>query len=128
MRTLDPDDVVIRDDSGVIGLAGTMGGLRTEIDDDSTDLVLEAARFVPEPVARTARRHRLSSEASRRFERGVDPLFVVPGLELATQMVLDLCGGEASEMVVAGQIPDTSRSIAYRPSRVLGLAGLERAG
>jgi phenylalanyl-tRNA synthetase beta chain len=92
-RTLDPDDVVIRDDSGVIGLAGTMGGLHTEIDDDSTDLVLEAARFVAEPVARTARRHRLSSEASRRFERGVDRVLAPYASARAAQLLLEYGGG-----------------------------------
>ena len=92
-RTLDPDDVVIRDDSGVIGLAGTMGGLHTEIDDDSTDLVLEAARFVAETVARTARRHRLSSEASRRFERGVDRVLAPYASARAAQLLLEYGGG-----------------------------------
>jgi phenylalanyl-tRNA synthetase beta chain len=92
-RALDPDDVVIRDDSGVIGLAGTMGGLHTEIDDDSTDLVLEAARFVAEPVARTARRHRLSSEASRRFERGVDRVLAPYASARAAQLLLEYGGG-----------------------------------
>ena len=98
VRTLDPDDVVIRDDSGIIGLAGTMGGLHTEIDDDSTDLVLEAARFVPEPVARTARRHRLSSEASRRFERGVDRVLAPYASARAAQLLLEHGGGSYAGM------------------------------
>ena len=69
--TLSSDDLVILDDSGVIGLAGTMGGLATEIDDATTAIALEAAHFDSGSIARMARRHRLSSEASRRFERGV---------------------------------------------------------
>ncbi|MFZ5851955.1 MAG: phenylalanine--tRNA ligase subunit beta, partial [Actinomycetota bacterium] len=73
VRDLHPEDILITDDSGPISLAGTMGGLATEIDDTSTDLVLEAAHFAPTGTARMARRHRLGSEASRRFERGVDP-------------------------------------------------------
>ena len=73
IRTLDPDDLAIVDDSGVIGLAGVMGGASTEISPSTTDIVLEAAHFDPGSIARAARRHRLPSEASKRFERGVDP-------------------------------------------------------
>ena len=72
-RELDEEDLLITDDRGPIALAGTMGGLETEIGDRSTEIVLEAAHFRPVPVARESRRHKLSSEASRRFERGVDP-------------------------------------------------------
>ena len=97
-RTLDADDIVIRDDSGVIGLAGTMGGLHTEIDDDSSDLVLEAAHFRPTAVARTARRHRLSSEASRRFERGVDRVLAPYASARAAQLLLQFGGGTYAGM------------------------------
>jgi phenylalanyl-tRNA synthetase beta chain len=97
-RSLSSDDVVIRDDSGVIGLAGTMGGLHTEIDGDSTDLVLEAARFVPEAVARTARRHRLASEASRRFERGVDRVLAPYASARAAELLLAHGGGSYAGM------------------------------
>jgi phenylalanyl-tRNA synthetase beta chain len=72
VRKLSGDDLVISDGSGVLALAGTMGGLSTEIDSSSTDILLEAAHFTPEVVARMSRRHKLSSEASRRFERGID--------------------------------------------------------
>lgn len=92
-RTLAPDDIVIRDDSGPIGLAGTMGGLFTEIDDDSTDVVLEAAHFDAVAVARTARRHRLSSEASRRFERGVDRVLAPYASARAASLLLEHGGG-----------------------------------
>lgn len=92
-RALDPEDVVIRDDSGVIGLAGTMGGLTTEIDERTTDILLEAARFVPTAVARTARRHRLSSEASRRFERGVDRVLAPYASARAAALLLEYGGG-----------------------------------
>ncbi|MFM9134173.1 MAG: phenylalanine--tRNA ligase subunit beta [bacterium] len=92
-RTLDPADVVIRDDSGVIGLAGTMGGLATEIDDHSSDILLEAAWFAPGGVARTARRHRLSSEASRRFERGVDRTLAPYASARAAALLLEYGGG-----------------------------------
>src|SRR5205814_3791117 len=72
VRTLDPDDILITDSSGPISMAGTMGGIATEIGENSTDLVIEAAHFSAEGTARMRRRHRLSTEASFRFERGVD--------------------------------------------------------
>jgi phenylalanyl-tRNA synthetase beta chain len=123
MRTLDPEDVVIADDSGVIGLAGTMGGLHTEIDDASTDLVLEAARFVPEPVARTARRHRLSSEASRRFERGVDRVLAPYASARAAQLLLEHGGGTYAGMTAweSAFAPLTIEMDASLPERTAGM-------
>jgi phenylalanyl-tRNA synthetase beta chain len=91
-RTLDSEDVVIADDRGAVGLAGTMGGLTTEVDTASTDLVLEAAHFDPVSVARMARRHKLSSEASRRFERGVDHELPPVASTRAVQLLRDLGG------------------------------------
>ncbi len=73
VRTLDPEDILITDASGPISLAGTMGGVATEVSDVSHDLVIEAAHFSARGIARMSRRHRLGSEASARFERGVDP-------------------------------------------------------
>jgi len=123
VRTLDPDDVVIRDDSGVIGLAGTMGGLHTEIDDDSTDIALEAARFVPEPVARTARRHRLSSEASRRFERGVDRVLAPYASARAASLLLEYGGGTYAGMTAweSPYHPTTIDMDASLPERTAGM-------
>jgi phenylalanyl-tRNA synthetase beta chain len=124
---LDESMTVIADDAEVHDIGGIMGGEHSGCSDSTTDVLIEAAYFTPERIGATGRALGINSDARARFERGVDPLFVVPGLELATQMVLDLCGGEPSEMVLAGAIPDPSRSIAYRPSRVLGLAGLDVA-
>lgn len=123
VRALDPDDVVIRDDSGVIGLAGTMGGLHTEIDDDSSDIVLEAARFVPEPVARTARRHRLSSEASRRFERGVDRVLAPYASARAAALLLEYGGGTYAGMTAweSPYDPTTIAMDASLPERTAGM-------
>ncbi|WP_439547447.1 phenylalanine--tRNA ligase subunit beta [Sandarakinorhabdus sp.] len=118
---------VIADDAEVHDIGGIMGGEASGCSADTSEVLIEAAWFTPERIGATGRKLGINSDARARFERGVDPLFVVPGLELATQMVLDLCGGEASDMVIAGEIPDHSRSIAYRPSRVLGLAGLDVA-
>ena len=124
---LDETMTVIADETQVHDIGGIMGGEHSGCSETTTEVLIEAAYFTPERIGTTGRALGINSDARARFERGVDPLFVVPGLELATHMVLDLCGGEASEMVVAGKIPDTARSIAYRPSRVLGLAGLDVA-
>ncbi|HWE91688.1 MAG TPA: phenylalanine--tRNA ligase subunit beta [Pseudonocardiaceae bacterium] len=86
-RALDPDDVVVTDDSGPIGLAGVMGGATTEIRPDSTDILLEAANWDPSSVARTVRRHKLPSEAAKRFERYVDPAVPPAALELAARLL-----------------------------------------
>ena len=125
--TLDETMTVIADDAQVHDIGGIMGGEESGCSETTTEVLIEAAYFTPERIGATGRALGINSDARARFERGVDPAFVVPGLELATQLVLDLCGGEASEMVVAGQIPDTSRSIAYRPARVAELAGIDVA-
>lgn len=122
-RTLDATDVVIRDDTGVIGLAGTMGGLNSEIDDESTDIVLEAAWFVPEQVARTARRHKLSSEASRRFERGVDRVLAPYASARAAALLLEFGGGSYDGMTAweAPYAPIAISMSADLPSRTAGM-------
>ncbi|TNC19836.1 phenylalanine--tRNA ligase subunit beta [Amycolatopsis alkalitolerans] len=86
-RTLDPDDIVIVDDSGVISLAGTMGGASTEISPESTDVLIEAAHWDPASISRTARRHKLFSEAAKRFERFTDPGLCAAAVELAARML-----------------------------------------
>jgi len=122
-RSLSPEDIVIRDDTGPIGLAGTMGGLFTEIDDDSTDLVLEAAHFDSVAVARTARRHRLSSEASRRFERGVDRVLAPYASARAAALLLEHGGGTYVGMTAweAPYNPTTIRMAADQSSRTSGM-------
>jgi phenylalanyl-tRNA synthetase beta chain len=92
-RELDPEDLLITDESGPIGLAGVMGGELTEISDATTAVVLEAANFDPVSVARTARRHKLPSEASRRFERGVDPTIGLAAASRAAQLLVEYGGG-----------------------------------
>ncbi|GAA3869211.1 phenylalanine--tRNA ligase subunit beta [Saccharothrix violaceirubra] len=87
VRALDPDDVVIADDSGVISLAGVMGGASTEVRDDSSDILLEAANWDPRAIARTVRRHKLPSEAAKRFERTVDPSLAPAALERAARLL-----------------------------------------
>ncbi len=98
VRVLDPEDLLITDDSGPIGLAGVMGGATTEIGPDSTDVLVEAANFDPVSIARTARRHKLPSEASRRFERGVDPAVAGPAAARVVQLLVELGGGTADPL------------------------------
>ncbi|MBO0984487.1 phenylalanine--tRNA ligase subunit beta [Rathayibacter sp. SD072] len=97
-RRLHPEDLVIADDGGAIGLAGVMGGARTEIGGSTQDVLIEAANFDPVSIARTARRHKLPSEASRRFERGVDPLVAPVAAARAVQLLVELAGGTADEL------------------------------
>jgi phenylalanyl-tRNA synthetase beta chain len=94
-RKLHPEDLVIADDRGAIGLAGVMGGASTEIGDGTTDVLIEAANFDPVSIARTARRHKLPSEASRRFERGVDPKVAQPAAARVVELLETLAGGTA---------------------------------
>jgi phenylalanyl-tRNA synthetase beta chain len=122
-RDLDPEDVVIADDHGPIGLAGTMGGLETEIGDDSTDLVIEAAHFLPVPVARMARRHKLPSEASKRFERGVDRELGPVASARAVALLSEL-GGAAYVGVSEVDLPGDRPVIALDPGRPARTAGL----
>ena len=91
--TLDPEDILITDSSGPISLAGTMGGVETEVSESSRDLVIEAAHFSARGVARMSRRHKLASEASARFERGVDPELQLRASARAAAMLAALGGG-----------------------------------
>ena len=98
VRTLSEEDLLITDDSGPIGLAGVMGGAATEIDDASTDVLIEAATFDPITIARTARRHKLPSEASKRFARGVDPLVSRAAAQRVVDLLVELGGGTADAL------------------------------
>ncbi len=97
-RTLDPEDLLITDESGPIGLAGVMGGASTEISETTIDVLVEAAHFEPVSIARTARRHKLPSEASRRFARGVDPLVAEPAAQRVVDLLVELAGGAADSL------------------------------
>ena len=119
-----PDMCAIMDASGVIGLGGVMGGESTKVDDATGDIFLESAWFDPIRTAQTVRTTTISSDAGYRFARGIDPEFVVPGLELATQLIIDLCGGEPSDVVVAGQAPPRRADVSFDPAYVEKLTGL----
>jgi phenylalanyl-tRNA synthetase beta chain len=120
-----PEICVIADGSGAIGLGGVMGGESTGCSDDTTEVFIECAWFDPIRTAQTGRTTGITSDAQYRFARGVDPGFVLPGLDLATKLVLELCGGEPSEVVLAGQLPTPPASIVFDPNYVRHLAGIE---
>jgi len=122
-----PEMCVIADANGErpIGLGGVMGGESTGCSEATTDVFVESAWFDPIRTAQTGRATGITSDAQYRFARGVDPQFVVPGLELATQLILDLCGGEPSEIRVAGEIPASPGPIEFDPAYVEKLSGLK---
>ena len=122
---LDASMCVIADRTGVESLAGIMGGEATGCSGATTDVLIESALWNPANIAETGRKLGVTSDARYRFERGVDPAFMVPGLELATRMVLDLCGGTPSEIVVAGDPHGEDRVIDFPLSELRRLAGLE---
>jgi phenylalanyl-tRNA synthetase beta chain len=123
--SIDERMCVIADSNGVLGLGGIMGGLATGCNEDTTDVFIEAALFDPVNIAKTGRRLNILSDARYRFERGVDPDFVEDGLELATKMVLDICGGTASKKKVAGRSPGARRKIKFAIDDVKRLTGKE---
>ncbi|MDQ1628873.1 MAG: phenylalanyl-tRNA synthetase beta chain [Actinomycetota bacterium] len=122
-RDLDPEDLLITDDRGPIGLAGTMGGLETEIGDGSTELVIEAAHFLPVPIARMQRRHKLPSEAAKRFERGVDPALPPAASARAVALLRDL-GGATYVGSSDVDLPRPTPVIALDPARPGRTAGV----
>jgi phenylalanyl-tRNA synthetase beta chain len=115
---------VIADGSGAIGLGGVMGGSSTGCSETTTEVFVESAWFDPIRTAQTGRATGIASDAQYRFARGVDPGFVVPGLELATRLILELCGGEASEVRVTGEIPAPVPPVEFDPAYVAKLSGL----
>ena len=121
---LTPEMTVIADASGVVDLGGVMGGASTGVSEETTDVFIEAAWFDPIRTAQTGRELSLFSDAQYRFARGVDPGFVVPGLELATRMILELCGGEPSLPVLEGDLPPLPAPMDFDPGAVARLTGL----
>ena len=116
--------VVISDDKGPESIAGVMGGAESGCTGETVNVFLESAWWEPVRIAYTGRELKINSDARYRFERGVDPEYTRPGLEAATQMVLDLCGGEPSEVVEVGSAPQTARSYTLDPARVESLVGM----
>jgi len=123
--TFSAGQIVISDDNGVESVAGIMGGEETGCTDETVDVFLESAFWDHIQIATTGRALKINSDARYRFERGVDPEYTIEGLERATQMILELCGGEPSEMVIAGDVPNHARAYKLDPERVQSLVGME---
>jgi phenylalanyl-tRNA synthetase beta chain len=113
-RTLHAEDLVIADSSGALAIAGVMGGATSEVGPDTTDVLIEAASFAPVGIGRTSRRHLLSSEASKRFERGVDPELAPVAAELAVHLLTTLAGGSTDNGVTDVHAPAERQSITLR--------------
>ncbi|WP_036289041.1 phenylalanine--tRNA ligase subunit beta [Methylosinus sp. PW1] len=122
---LDSDMVVIADDNGPESLAGVMGGEHSGCSDDTTDVLIETALWDPANIAHTGRKLGISTDARYRFERGVDPAFALPGLDLATRLVLEFCGGEASEVAICGSAETPTRKLRFPWSETKRLTGLD---
>jgi phenylalanyl-tRNA synthetase beta chain len=123
--TIAAGQMLISDDQGPESLAGIMGGEVSGCTDATVNVFLESAYWDPITVATTGRALKINSDARYRFERGVDPAFTLPGLDMATQMVLDLCGGEASDLAVDGAAIDTTRAYRLDTARVVSLVGMD---
>ena len=122
---LDHEMTVIADDAGVHDIAGIMGGEHSGCSETTRDVLLEVAYFDPARIARTGQALALASDARSRFERGVDPGFVEPGLELLTALILEICGGEASAIVRAGALPAAQHTVSYDPGLCERLGGVD---
>jgi phenylalanyl-tRNA synthetase beta chain len=120
-----PEVCVIADGSGAVGLGGVMGGESTKVSETTTDVFVESAYFDPIRTAQTGRTLGLTSDAQYRFARGVDTGFVVDGLEMATRLILDLCGGEPCEVRVAGHAPAPPAAFEFDHAYVKKLSGLD---
>ncbi len=123
--TLQPGMMVISDDNGPESIAGVMGGQKTGCTEETVNVFLESAFWDHVQIALTGRALKINSDARYRFERGVDPEYTLEGLEHATQMILDICGGEASNVVIAGKTPDHSRAYRLNAQRVQSLVGMD---
>lgn len=121
---LDPQTIVIADEAAPVSIAGIMGGMQSSCTDQTVNVFIESALFDSSSVARTGRKLAITSDARYRFERGVDPQFVLPGLELCTRYILDWCGGEASEVVIAGKLPPAHPPILFDAQMVEKLGGI----
>lgn len=119
--------VVIADDRAALGLGGIVGGAETGCVDETMNVYLECAYFDPMTIARTGRDLQIVSDARYRFERGIDPAFTVEAVDLATQMILDLCGGEAGSVVQAGDVPSCTKTYQYNPAQYAKMIGVDVA-
>ncbi len=125
--TLTSEMTVIADEAGVHDIAGIMGGEHSGCSETTTDVLLEVAYFTPERIAKTGQALALTSDARTRFERGVDPAFLEEGLEIVTSLILEICGGEASDIVRAGEPPQVAKTLVYDRGLCARLGGVDVA-
>ncbi|HVW73627.1 MAG TPA: phenylalanine--tRNA ligase subunit beta [Rhizomicrobium sp.] len=121
---LDKDTIVIADDARAVSIAGIMGGMDSGSFENTVNVFIESAYFDPAHIARAGRKQGIISDARYRFERGVDPQQVLPGLELCTRLILEWCGGEASDVVIAGHLPPPHKPILFDTAMVKNLGGI----
>ncbi len=122
--TLQPGQIIISDNNGTESIAGIMGGAETGCSDETVNVFVESAYWDPVQIAYTGRALKINSDARYRFERGVDPAFTPEGLEHAVRMIVDHAGGQVSEMIQAGAVPDTARAYKLDAQRVISLVGM----
>lgn len=122
---IDDSMTAICDDSGLLGLGGIVGGTSTGCEETTVNVFLECAYFNPVDIAKTGRKLGVVSDARYRFERGVDPEFLAQATELATQMIIDICGGEASDVVIAGQALKWHKVVSFDPALTRKLGGVD---
>ena len=120
--------VVITDEKEIVSLGGIIGGMKSAVSDKTKNVLLEAAYFDPISIASTGRKLQINSDARYRFERGIDPSFTLPGSHIATKMIIDLCGGQASDIIIAGLAPSLKKKIIFGPKKVNQLIGIEVNG
>ena len=123
--SLKKDMVVIRDEKKILSLGGVIGGEEGSCSNQTTDTFLECAYFDPKSISATGRQLMIDSDSRFRFERGVDPESVLSGIESATQMIIDICGGEASEIVLAGKNDFVKKTINFNLKEIPRLTGLD---
>ena len=121
----DNEVCVISDDKAINSIGGVMGGIDSGTYETTTNVFLECAWFDPIRTAMTGRKHGIESDARYRFERGVDPATVIDGIEIATRLILEMCGGEPSDVTLNGEVPVISKTISMRPERVRELGGVD---
>ncbi len=117
--------VGIYDEKSLLGLGGIVGGEGSSVDEDTTDIILECAYFDPAVIAKAGRGLNIITDARYRFERGIDPEFIFAGMEFATRMILEVCGGDAGSVEKAGDAPDQRVTVSYDPKRVETLGGIK---
>ncbi|MEM6906813.1 MAG: phenylalanine--tRNA ligase subunit beta, partial [Pseudomonadota bacterium] len=121
----DPSMIMISDEAGPEAIAGIMGGMPTGCTEETTNVFIESAYWDPVITAATGRKLKINSDARYRFERGIDPASCAPGVDWATALILELCGGQPSHLVQDGEVPKTARCYDLDPARVESLVGME---